>query len=418
MNQVRLEAQRGNLARMREILLDQLPIDGKEDLRGFEWNYWYRYINQANILRKYDKATVDTRGSALVSVLPGGRQVAWTQGKTTELVDLDAGISRQLPFQLRHYVDRTPSDNGRFLVGACLSHVFPLGTYKPPGTNQGSSTSCSVIDPAGQIQTFEYPKDSFKHISALNISRDGSLVAVVGYDVSHSPQTAATRICVWNVDAKQLVLNKVYPREINRISFSPDGKTLAAHLCHGTQRTTDVFREVAVIIDIDTGSELAVLENDDDIDSLFWVPGSNRVLLATLGFSGASRKQLISWQTNKSRARPELLSREPMPDYVNGTVSPDGSMLAITSHTVQHVRLFDSSRGEIVDTLHTDGKGVVSITFSSDGRQLTATTVGGELLRWELGKDRDLFGLRTNPLPRLAKSGFALSPDQSLWASF
>ncbi len=121
MNQVRLEAQRGNLARMREILLDQLPIDGKEDLRGFEWNYWYRYINQANILRKYDKAVIDARGSALVSVLPGGRQVAWTQGKTTELVDLDAGISRQLPFQLRHYVDRTPvSDNGRFLVRRLL----------------------------------------------------------------------------------------------------------------------------------------------------------------------------------------------------------------------------------------------------------------------------------------------------------
>ncbi len=159
MNQVRLEAQRGNLARMREILLDQLPIDGKEDLRGFEWNYWYRYINQANILRKYDKAVIDARGSALVSVLPGGRQVAWTQGKTTELVDLDAGISRQLPFQLRHYVDRTPvSDNGRFLVGACLSHVFPVGTYKPPGTNQGSSTSCSVIDPRDKSKRLNIPR--------------------------------------------------------------------------------------------------------------------------------------------------------------------------------------------------------------------------------------------------------------------
>ncbi len=159
MNQVRLEAQRGNLARMREILLDQLPIDGKDDLRGFEWNYWYRYINQANILRKYDKATVDTRGSALVSVLPGGRQVAWTQGKTTELVDLDAGISRQLPFQLRHYVERTPtSENGRFVVGACLSHTYPLGTYRPPGWDQGSSTSCSVVEPTDKFISLSIPK--------------------------------------------------------------------------------------------------------------------------------------------------------------------------------------------------------------------------------------------------------------------
>lgn len=41
MNLIRIEAQRGNLQRMREILMDQLPIHGEQDLRGFEWNYWY-----------------------------------------------------------------------------------------------------------------------------------------------------------------------------------------------------------------------------------------------------------------------------------------------------------------------------------------------------------------------------------------
>ena len=415
MNQVRLEAQRGNLARMREILLEQVPIDGNEDLRGFEWNYWYRYINQAKVVSKFDKATVDSRGSALVRVLPGGRQVAWTQGKNTELVDLDSSTLRRLPLQLRHYVDRTPiSDNGRILVGACLSHTYPVGSYKPPGSDQGSSTSCSVVEPSGLIHTFDYPKDAFKHISAMNISSSGNLICVIGYDATHSPKTPATRICVWSVDSKELVLNEVYHREINRISFSPDVRRLAAYLCHGTKRHVDVFREVGVIIDLATGKELATLENDDDIDSLFWIPGSDRVLLSTLGFSGASRKQLMAWRTSDASARPVLMSGDAMPDYVNGTVSPDGSMLAITSHTVQQIRLFDPNRGDLIDTLQTDGKGIVSMTYSDDGRQLVATTTQGELLRWDLGKDRDLFGLRTNPLPRLARNGYTLSQDQAL----
>lgn len=46
MNLVRIEAQRDNLPRMREILMAQLPILGESDLRGFEWNYWYRFLNQ------------------------------------------------------------------------------------------------------------------------------------------------------------------------------------------------------------------------------------------------------------------------------------------------------------------------------------------------------------------------------------
>lgn len=418
MNQVRIEAQRGNLARMREILLEQLPIDGKEDLRGFEWNYWYRYLNQAKVLNKFNKATVDTRGSALVTVLPGGRQVAWTQGKTTELVDLLDGTSRRLPFQVRHYVDRTQfSDNGRAVVGACLSNTYPLApNYKTPGSDQGSSTSCSVVEPTGQVHTFTYPNDGFKHISALNISRDGTHVVVIGYDASHAKGKEATRICVWNVDSKQLILNEVYEREVNRVSFSPDGKKVAAHLCHGTKRNSDESRDVAIIIDVVTAKELAVAEHDDDVDSLFWIPGSDRVLLATLGFSGANRKQVLSWRTEDANSRPVLLTKETMPDYLNGVVSPDGSTLAITSHVVNHIRLFDTTHGDLLDTLQTDGKGTVSLAYSDDGRQLLATTVTGEVLRWDLGKDKDLFALRTKPLPRLATNGYALSQDQSLLA--
>ncbi len=417
MNQVRIEAQRGNLARMREILLEQLPIDGKEDLRGFEWNYWYRYLNQAQVLNKFDKATIDTRGSALVTVLPGGRHVAWTQATTTELVDLQDGTSRRLPYQLRHYVDRTRfSHTGRAVVGACLSHTFPVSYSKPPGTDQGSSTSCSVIEPTGQVHTFDYPSDGFKHISALTISSDGSLVAVIGYDASHSQETPASRICIWHVDSKQLILNQVYPREINRFSFSPDGEKLSAHLCHGTRRKADESRDVGVIIDVDTGKEMAVLQHDDNVDSLFWVPGSDRVLLITLGFSGTNRRQLFTWQTTDAVARPVLLSKETMPDYVNGVVSPDGSTLAITSHVSNNIRLFDTTHGDLLDTLQTDGKAIVSLTFSADGRQIIATTVTGEVLQWDLGKSSDLFALRTKPLPRMATNGYSLSQDQSMLA--
>ena len=74
LNLVRLEAQRGSLPRMRELLMRQIPGLEQEDLRGFEWNYWYRFLHRAQELRRFDDLAI-AAGTDRVVMVPGGRLV-------------------------------------------------------------------------------------------------------------------------------------------------------------------------------------------------------------------------------------------------------------------------------------------------------------------------------------------------------
>ena len=71
LNLVRLEAQRGSLPRMRELLMRQIPGLEQEDLRGFEWNYWYRFLHRAQELRRFDDLAI-AAGTDRVVMVPGG----------------------------------------------------------------------------------------------------------------------------------------------------------------------------------------------------------------------------------------------------------------------------------------------------------------------------------------------------------
>ncbi len=89
MNQVRLEAMRGDLTRMRDILFAQLPID-HPDLRGFEWYYWYRYLTQAKKLHHFDDLRASP-GPARPLVLPKAQIVVLPVNKASKLVDINSG---------------------------------------------------------------------------------------------------------------------------------------------------------------------------------------------------------------------------------------------------------------------------------------------------------------------------------------
>ena len=137
-------------------------------------------------------------------------------------------------------------------------------------------------------------------------------------------------------------------------------------------------------------------------------------MFGTLGWSGRNRKELYRW--SMSDEPPRRLGLEYMPDYLQGAVSPDGSLLAISGHTVSTVRLIDTSLGLVVSTLHNEASTIDSLTFSPDGKQLLACDTAGVVLAWDLDRDQDLFKLRANPLGPLAGSGYALANDHSLLA--
>ena len=76
----------------------------------------------------------------------------------------------------------------------------------------------------------------------------------------------------WQVESGDLLLNVVEPRELNRLQFAPDASQILAHLCHGSGKYTDRFRDVAVLYDVNSSELLGVARHNDDVDAAF-LPG-------------------------------------------------------------------------------------------------------------------------------------------------
>ena len=409
MNLVRLEAQRGNLARLRELLMQQLPGVDQEDLRGWEWTYWYRFLHRAQVVQRFEGFAYGRPDSAL-AVAPGGKLAALTRGDRTDWIELPSGkVVGSVPVRLRGFVNRTPlSSTGRLVEArASAPTAYWAGTNEPP-----PPAEFAVWEPSGEKRVMAIPPDALSHLSFVHLSQGGQRVAALGNDVSHQRAAPVCRLLIWDVGSGQLVLNQTYPRELNRLALNHDGTLALAWLCHGTGRHTDDAREVAALIDVSSGSLLGSARHNDDVDWAFLLPGGKQALVSTLGFSGANRKELLLWTVGAET--PRKLTSELMPDYVKGAVSPDGTLFAVSGHTVSRIRLFDTQRGTLISTLHNEAATIESLTFTDDGERLVAASTTGEVLQWNLDQDDDLFGLRAEPINRLAGAGnsYALSSDQ------
>jgi hypothetical protein len=362
MNLVRIEVQNGNLSRVRELLMKQLPVTGDEDLRGFEWFYWYRYLIQAQSLLRIDGFQYGDAGYSM-ALAPGGNLVAVTKGDKSYVYETpDWRAGEALPMQLKILTNRTRmSAAGRLVDGAANS----IGAYQGTAP-RARPPAIYVYEPNGTQRTFKIPtKESIRYLSFLDISRDGRLVAAIGNDDSDKPERRVCRLMVWDVDSGKLLLDRAENRELNRLEFSRDGKRLAAYVCHSSKRWSDVPHEVAVVFDLPSGEVCGVAAHNDEIDGLFWLPDGERILLTTLGYSGSNRKDLLIW--NIAESTPRRLSSASMPDYVKGDVSPDGRLFAVSGHTVSMIRLFDTETGHLVNTLHNEGATIDTLTFSDDG---------------------------------------------------
>ncbi len=408
MNLVRLESQRGNLPRMREILHAQLPIE-QADLRGFEWHYWYRYLTQAEVLRHFDAFRGEKDASQPV-ILPGGKLTAVPKGLETTLVDLQTGeLLATIPRAIGKLVNRARfAENGRSVFGECNSQKAfgpsvptQLGKLEPP---QGEvlPSGFTVFEPGQETRNFDYPSDAFSHISFLNISEDGRFVGALGNDKNHRHADPACRLIVWNVETQDIVLDHLEKRRLNRFAFNRDGSRVAAHFCHGPVSYSNDQRDVVVAIDVTEKRVLGVAQRDDDIDTAIWLPGNDRLILTTLGFSGRQQKELLTWDLISGQLQP--ISGELIPNYAIVCESPAEKLLAVGSPSTSSIRLIDLMTGSVRQTLHNEATAMESFQFSRDGSRLVAFCASGDVVQWPVSMDEDRFALRSRPLPSGAGS--------------
>ena len=298
--------------------------------------------------------------------------------------------------------------NGRSVFGGyepinAFGGSVPLtetGTLPPQGSVRPEGFV--VYDPNAEPRTWTYPADTFSHISFLDISGDGRFVGALGNDVTHVHGQPACRLRVWNVETQELVLDHLENRRLNRFVFNRDGSRIAAYYCHGPLSYSNELRDVVVALDVAEGKVLGVARHNDDIDAANWLPDGQRLILTALSFSGNQQKEMLSWELDAEQ--PRKLSGELMPNFVITAMSPDGGMIAVSSHSTSSIRLIDTTTGFLIRTLHNEASNIESMDFSPDATQLTAFCASGDVVQWTIVLDDDRFALRSQPLPPTSRS--------------
>ncbi len=223
----------------------------------------------------------------------------------------------------------------------------------------------------GQPQFLE----SDVYVISVTFSPDGKLLAAGG---------AEGTIKLWDMASGQeiLTLHRDTPQLIEHVTFSPDGKLLAAW-----ESTSERFELVGrvTVWDVTTGQEISAISKAGRIVQLAFSAAGQA---ATVDEYGAVKLWDIA---NGWRAR-KLSSYSGSSFQPTALLSPDGILIAIVD--TEGVALLDAASGRTVRVLD-DDKLVENIkAFSPDGTLLAAVEEGSTLALWDVTsgqKVREIF---------------------------
>ncbi len=186
----------------------------------------------------------------------------------------------------------------------------------------------------------------------ISFSQDSSLLAV------------ASSIGVWLYDGytgKEINLLTNHTGYITSVAFSPDGKTLA---CSSSYEF--------YLWDVDTGNlKLTISAHTNEIEDIAFSPDGGKMVTA-----GGSDETAKLWDVSTGKL---IRSIDSHSDNVNCVAfSPDGKILATGGRDdeISIIKLWDTTNGELKSTLTTGNEssslGVSDITFSPDGSKIAS----------------------------------------------
>jgi WD40 repeat protein len=379
MNLAQQDAEAGNFGRLAETLASHQP--GEEDLRGFEWYYFWRLAHGDLMTLKHasfvSMLAFTPDGNILVTGEGGGKVRLWEADTGRELAALDhqgqavtaaalaAGGTRLVTGSagrvLRLWDAASRRELSRFTV-----HVTPVSLALSPDGQRavfaGRDKIAYVLDAATGRELASL-KGHTDVIQCVAFSPDGSAVVTASKDQSVRLWDTAT--------GREVRTFSGHTAWALTAAFSPDGKKIASGDSDYAARLWDAA----------TGRELAVFKGHTNVvGAAAFSPDGAR--LATAG----DDRTVKLWDVAAGREMAAFRGHAGAVQSV--AFSPDGRRLASGS-TDQTVKIWDAAN-QPADTLRGHHDRVLAVTFSPDGRTLATGGVDRTVRLWDAATGREL----------------------------
>ena len=366
MNLAQQSFELGNLGRARERLKAHWPKRGELDLRGFEWRYLWNQCQGDNFHTFSGHSNV----VSCVAFSPDGQTLA--SGSWDHSVKLWDVANRRLLATL-------PAHSGRVAWLAFSRAGENLATADDAGLKLWNVQTHQLI--------FTHEE---KQAARIAFSPVGTLLAI-GYGDSVFADQPGGPMKLWDYVSHQVV--RTFPEPGSRLTFSPDGRILAARCTNDTVKLWNV----------DSGAEMRRLDNAGNVLCLSFSPDGQT--MAAGNWDG----EVNLWNvTTGERGLP--LQRQ-AGQLWSLAFSPDGKMLA-TGSSDQTVRFWNVSTGKEESKLIGHGSEVWAVAFAPDGKTLATGGKDEMVMLWNTAPERAEVVLTNVSRPP------SFSPDSKLLATW